>query len=99
MNINDKTSVKVGQNQVYSSSILLSNLTEQIIKFQDYSFLRDDIDEYAKLNEVNQAQLLKHSGFALALKDSCLDGAGRGVFIDQGKARKGMTSNFPAPAL
>eukprot|EP00088_Acartia_fossae_P038037 TRINITY_DN3931_c0_g1_i1.p2 TRINITY_DN3931_c0_g1~~TRINITY_DN3931_c0_g1_i1.p2 ORF type:complete len:271 (+),score=36.42 TRINITY_DN3931_c0_g1_i1:27-839(+) len=89
VNINDKTSVKVSQDQVYSSSILLSNLTEQINKFQDYSFLRDDIDEYARLNEVNQAELLNHSGFALALRESCLDGAGRGVFIEKGKAPQG----------
>jgi hypothetical protein len=41
----------------------------------------------SRLHEANQKILLHHCGFSLVRKQSSLEGAGKGVFILEGKER------------
>ena len=88
LNINNKTTVKINQTEQNNNSDHLLNSLLCILKtFENYALLREDLELYSKLHNVNQKILLDKFGYSLVRKESLLEGAGKGVFIQQGQEK------------
>jgi len=87
-NVHDKHWTDL-RDQVCAPQELVKSLIELLAKFEDYSQLKDDLELYARLHFSNQQVLLQTSSFSLCHKKSSLQNAGNGIFIREGRAKKG----------
>ncbi len=88
LNINNKTTVKINlKDKNMNPENLLNKLSSILKTFENYASLREDIELYSKIHNVNQKILLDKFGYSLVRKESLLEGAGKGVFIQQGQEK------------
>ena len=89
LNVNEKTAVVVNKQELVPEIDLLRSLQSCFESFHQYSSLRDDLSLYEDLHVKNQKVLLQTQGFTVVRRQSLIQGAGAGVFIQQGLAYKG----------
>lgn len=89
LNLNDKTAVRVSERDNVCQEELAGRLERSLLVLHQYSSLREDLALYDSLHATNQANLLKATGFCVARRQSSIPGAGTGVFIQRGVAKKG----------
>jgi len=75
--------------ETFSSSKIISELTDNLSNFEQHKLLRDNLATYSDLFVKNSERLGETAGFRLERRESGIEAAGRGVFVSWGGVRAG----------